>query len=280
MLGANPMHDRFGFRFWKNPGLFGGLTAAAKAKGIWAAVTWATFAIVSDHLGPRGYCAEPKAGPDFISMVSGETKHPRRVIPRAFNTTIYRILVFYMGSALCVGINVPYNDPSLLGAIANGAKGAAKSPYVISMNRLGIPFLPDLVNAIVLTSVFSTASSFLYASSRSLYSLSLEGQAPKIFGKTNKRGLPYFAVGFILLCSCLSYLACGSGSAKVLDWFINLTSSCQLVSWIGIGATWIRFNTGLKAQGLRDGEFLPVKSRWQPFSGWFATFAAIFTAVF
>lgn len=176
-----------------------------------------------------------QAGPDFISMVAGETKHPRRVLPRAFNTTIYRILTFYLGSALCVGINVPYNDPSLLGAIVNGAKGAAKSPYVISMNRLQIPVLPDLVNAIVLTSVFSTASSFLYASSRSLYSLGLEGQAPKIVTRTNRHGLPYVAVGVILAISSLSYLAVGKGSAKVLDWFINLTSSCQLISWICIG---------------------------------------------
>jgi amino acid transporter len=156
----------------------------------------------------------PQAGPDFISLVAGETQHPRRVIPRAYKTTIYRILFFYIGSALCVGINVPFDDASLLGAIAAGAPGAAKSPYVINMNRLGIPVLPDLVNAIVLTSVFSTASSFLYGSSRALYSLGLEGQAPKIVTRTTKRGVPYVAVFFILLVSCLSYLAVGKGSAK------------------------------------------------------------------
>lgn len=176
-----------------------------------------------------------QAGPDFISMVAGETAHPRRVLPKAYNTTIWRILTFYLGSALCVGINVPFNDPALLGAILGGAKGAAKSPYVISMNRLQIPVLPDLVNAIVLTSVFSTASAFLYGSSRSLYSLGLEGQAPKFVTRTNKRGVPYVAIGIILTISCLSYLAVGKGSAKVLDWFVNLTSSCQLISWICVG---------------------------------------------
>ena len=38
-----------------------------------------------------------QAGPEFISMVSGETARPRRVLPRAFNSTIYRVLFFYVG---------------------------------------------------------------------------------------------------------------------------------------------------------------------------------------
>lgn len=69
-----------------------------------------------------------QAGPEFISMVAGETQSPRRVLPKAFNSTIYRVVFFYMGSALCVAINTPYNDPALLGAIAAGAPGAARSP--------------------------------------------------------------------------------------------------------------------------------------------------------
>lgn len=64
-------------------------------------------------------------------MVSGEVKSPRRVMPRAFKTTVYRIFGFYLTGALCVGIVAASDDPNLLGAIADGAAGAAKSPYVI-----------------------------------------------------------------------------------------------------------------------------------------------------
>jgi amino acid transporter len=52
-------------------------------------------------------------------------------MPKAFNSTIYRILFFYVTGALCVGINTASDDPNLLGAIAAGAPGAAKSPYII-----------------------------------------------------------------------------------------------------------------------------------------------------
>lgn len=70
-------------------------------------------------------------GPDYISLIGGEVRNPRRVLPRAFKSTIYRVFFFYVIGALCVGIVASSNDEALLGAIANGAPGAAKSPYVI-----------------------------------------------------------------------------------------------------------------------------------------------------
>lgn len=158
--------------------------------------------------------ADIQVGPEFISMVSGEVRQPRRILAKAFRSTIWRILIFYLGSALCVGINAPYNDPALLGAIAAGAPGAAKSPYIINMNRLGIPILPHIVNACMITSVFSIASSFTFAASRSLYRLGLEGQAPKIVTRTNRFGLPYVSVAAVLAFGCLSYLSVSNSTAK------------------------------------------------------------------
>jgi amino acid transporter len=123
MLGGNPLGDRFGFRFWRNPGPLVGETPALRMKGVFDAIVWACFSV---------------GGPDWISLVGGETKSPRRVLPKAFNTTIYRIIFFYILGGLCVGINVASDDPSLIGAIASGAPGAAKSPYVIGKSRNSI----------------------------------------------------------------------------------------------------------------------------------------------
>lgn len=111
MLGGNPIGDRFGFRYWNVPGAFAAADAVGRRKGIWGAVTWGTFAI---------------AGPDFISMVAGEVKNPRRVIPRAYRTVLWRVLTFYVGSAFCVGILVAHDDTALLGG--TNSHGAAKSP--------------------------------------------------------------------------------------------------------------------------------------------------------
>lgn len=74
-------------------------------------------------------------GPDYISLIGGEVRNPRRILPRAFKSTIYRVFFFYVIGAFCVGIVASSNDEALLGAIADGAPGAAKSPYVICESR-------------------------------------------------------------------------------------------------------------------------------------------------
>lgn len=95
-------------------------------------------------------------------MVAGEARNPRPTMNKAFKATIIRLCVFFMGSALAIGILVPYNSPSLLGAQTAGAPGAAKSPYVIAMQMLAIPVLPSIVNVLIITSVFSAGNAFLF----------------------------------------------------------------------------------------------------------------------
>ncbi|WVQ67945.1 uncharacterized protein L199_006150 [Kwoniella botswanensis] len=255
MVGGNPLGDKYGFRYWKTPGPFAGEVNFRKVlTGIFDSLSWATFAVV---------------GPDYISLIGGEVKNPRRILPKAFNSTIYRILCFYLTGALCVGIVSSSTDENLLGAISAGAPGAAKSPYVISMNRLGIPVLPSLVNALILISIFSTGNSFVFVASRSLFSLAHKNQAPAILKRVNRHGVPWVAVCVTLAFGCLSYLSVSSGTVKVLNWWINLVGAAQLVSWTCIGFTYLRFRSGLKAQNLLNTNYLPVKGYLQPFSGWY-----------
>jgi hypothetical protein len=117
-------------------------------------------------------------------MAAGEAENPRVVMPRAFNAVFYRLTCFFVLGSLCVGINVPYNDPELIAAFENEEPGAAASPYVVSMNRLRIQVLPDIVNALVLASAFSAGNSYVYCASRSLFGLALEGKAPKILTRS------------------------------------------------------------------------------------------------
>jgi amino acid transporter len=63
-------------------------------------------------------------GPEYISMVAAETENPRKVLPPAYRSFVWRILVFFVGSALCMGIVVPYNDPTLLGILEGNISGS------------------------------------------------------------------------------------------------------------------------------------------------------------
>lgn len=143
MLGGNPQHDRFGFRYWQNPGAFNEKFTTGdlgRFQGFLGALIVAAFTI---------------AGPDYVSMAAGEAENPRVSMPRAYSTVFYRLAVFFVFGSLAVGILVPYNDPELKAALGEGKAGAAASPFVVAMNRLGIPVLPHIVNALMLSSAFS-----------------------------------------------------------------------------------------------------------------------------
>ena len=128
-------------------------------------------------------------------MTAGEAQNPRYNMPRAFRTVFYRLTLFFVLGSLCVGLVVPYNDPDLLHGVSDPHAGAGASPYVIAMRRMKIPMLPHIVNALVMTSVFSAGNSFVYCASRTLYGLGLEGKAPTIFVRCTSSGVPVYCVG-------------------------------------------------------------------------------------
>lgn len=90
-----------------------------------------------------------------------------------------------------------------------------------------------------MTSAWSAASSDLYTSSRALCAiipsmglvtersrtrffsdgLALAGNAPKIFARTSRNGLPYVSLAFCALFSTLAYMGVKTGSGKVFNWF-------------------------------------------------------------
>ncbi|KAF2034976.1 hypothetical protein EK21DRAFT_97174 [Setomelanomma holmii] len=256
MLGGNPEKDRYGFRYWKNPGSFTELYhegQLGRFLGFLQCLIQASFTI---------------AGPDYVSMAAGETENPRKVMPRAYNAVFYRLTAFFVLGSLAVGINVPYNDPELIAAFRDGKPGAAASPYVIAMNRLRIEGLPHVVNAGVLASAFSAGNSYVYCASRSLFGLALEGKAPKFMTKCTKQGVPFYCVGFVLLIALLSFLQLGQNSAVVLNWFVSLVTASQLINFSVMCFTFLRFYKACQVQGL-DRNTLPYKGRFQPYAAYY-----------
>ncbi|ORY70974.1 amino acid permease/ SLC12A domain-containing protein [Pseudomassariella vexata] len=256
MLGGNPQHDRFGFRYWYAPGAFAEWYETGdlgRFMGFMQCLIQASFTI---------------AGPDYVSMAAGEAENPREVMPRAFNAVFYRLTSFFMLGSLCVGILVPYNDQTMADAFANAEPGAAASPYVIAMGRLGIPVLPHLVNAMVLTAAFSAGNSYVYCASRSLFGLALEGKAPKFLTKCLKNGVPIYSVMVVLIIALLSFLQVSANAATVLNWFVSLVTASQLINFSIICITYICFYRALEAQGI-DRKSLPYRGFLQPYTAYY-----------
>lgn len=257
MVGGNPLGDRFGFRFWKEPGAFATLYyegSLGQWLGFLQCLIQAAFTI---------------AGPDYVSMAAGEAENPRKVMPRAYNAVFYRLTAFFVLGSLCVGILVPYNDKELIAAFKSSAPGAAGSPYVVAMNRLGIKVLPHIVNAMVLTAAFSAGNSYVYCASRSLYGLALEGKAPKFMTTCTKKGVPIYCVGFVLLLALLAFLQLSSNAAVVLNWLVSLVTASQLLNFSCVCISYLCFYRALKVQGIsRDS--LPYKAWFMPYGAYYA----------
>ncbi|KAH0596041.1 hypothetical protein MHUMG1_05900 [Metarhizium humberi] len=262
MVGGNPQGDRFGFRFWNDPGAFAPLYyegSLGQWLGFLQCLIQAAFTI---------------AGPDYVSMAAGEAENPRKVMPRAYNAVFYRLTAFFVLGSLCVGILVPYNDKELTAAFKNSAPGAAGSPYVIAMNRLGITVLPHIVNAMVLTAAFSAGNSYVYCASRSLYGLALEGKAPRFMTRCTRKGVPIYCVCFVLLFALLAFLQLSENAAVVLDWLVSLVTASQLINFSCVCISYLCFYRALQVQGIsRDS--LPYKAWLMPYGAYYALVATV-----
>ena len=136
------------------------------------------------------------------------------------------------------------------------------------MNRLQISGLPHIVNAMVLGAAYSAGNSYVYCASRSLFGLALEGKAPKFLTRCTKQGVPIYCVGVVLVIALLSFLQLGSGSAVVLQWFVNLVTASQLINFSVMCFTFIRFYEACNAQGISR-DTLPYKGICQPYAAYF-----------
>ncbi|RHZ60125.1 uncharacterized protein CDV56_108299 [Aspergillus thermomutatus] len=249
-VGGGPSHERLGFRYWNDPGLMNKYLVDGSAGRLCAFVYALVFSMFSFVFGP-----------ELVVLTSGEMRSPRRNLPRAANNFIWRLIVFYVLSALAIGVICPSNASGL----TNGGVGAAASPWTIAIREAGITVLPSVINGGIILSAWSSGNSYLYMSSRSLYSMACEGSAPQIFSRTNRFGVPVNAVLASSLYALLSYLNTSSSSSSVFTWLINITNTAGFISWICCCIIFLRFMEACKAQGITN---LPYQSVLQPYATW------------
>ncbi|KAH3675666.1 hypothetical protein WICMUC_002583 [Wickerhamomyces mucosus] len=254
MLGGGPTHDRIGFRYWNHPGAFkpySGIENISKGKFVSFVniLVTALFAY---------------SGTELVGITVAEAENPRKTVPKAIRLTFYRILFFYVITVLLLGMCVPYNDPLLISA-SSAKTSANASPFVVAIRNAHIERLDHLINACILIFIISSANSDLYTASRTLYGLACNGHAPKLFGKTNKYGIPYFSLSFCVAFCGLGFMSVSESSTKVFNYFINVVAIFGLLTWISILITYIWFYKALIVQGV-DRNTLAYKAPFQPYS--------------
>jgi len=161
-------------------------------------------------------------GIELVGLTAGETADPKNVIPKAINNIPIRIIVFYLGALIVIMSIYPWN-----------AINPAASPFVQVFVAVGIAAAAGIINFVVLTSAPSACNSAVFSTSRMLYGLAKEKNAPNSFNKLTKRQVPsnalYFSTVIIFISVVLNYVI---PKAEVVFTLVTSVSTvCFLFIW-------------------------------------------------
>ncbi|WP_349515552.1 amino acid permease [Leuconostoc suionicum] len=210
-------------------------------------------------------------GTELIGITAGEAKDPDKSVPKAINQVFWRILLFYILAIFVISALVYYKDPRLL---SSSTQNIAVSPFTIVFKNAGIAFAASLMNAVILTSIVSSANSGSYASTRMLYAMARKGDAPKIFAKLSTRGVPVAALVLTTAIGLLAFIANTKGGSVAYTWLVNASGLTGFIAWVGIAISHYRFRRAYMAQGKSLSD-LKYKAKWFPFGPLFALVISI-----
>lgn len=200
-------------------------------------------------------------GTEIVGIAAGESENPEKNVPSAIKQVFWRIIIFYFLSIFVIGALVYFKDPSLLRAASQS--DITVSPFTLVFERAGLAAAASVMNAVILTSVISSANSWLYAASRMLFGMAKEGHAPKVFAKTNtSNGVPIYAILATVAIGLLAFLTSIFGT-EIYFYLVAASGLSGFLAWIGIAICHFRFRRAFIKQGHQLSE-LGYHAKWFP----------------
>lgn len=210
-------------------------------------------------------------GIELIGISAGEVSDPHKAIVKSVKSVLWRILIFYVGAIFVIVTIYPWNKLDSIG-----------SPFVTTFAKVGITAAASVINFVVLTAALSGANSGIYSSSRMLYKLAHEGEAPKTFGYVSKRIVPSHAIigitSGIFVGFMLNVLAQFLNKSLANIFVIVYSSSVLpgMVAWFVILLAELRF----RRKNLHLMENHSFKLPLYPYSNYFALIMLVVIVVF
>ncbi|MBE6476769.1 MAG: amino acid permease [Propionibacteriaceae bacterium] len=159
-------------------------------------------------------------GTEMVGVAAGEAAEASRVLPKAINSMILRIFIFYVGSVILMALVLPYT-----------AYSSNESPFVTFFTGIGIPHAGDIIQVVVLTAALSSLNAGLYSTGRTLRSMAVAGEAPSFAARLNKHQVPS---GGIIITSALGLFGVALNAFLAEDAFEIVMN----LAGIGIAGTW------------------------------------------
>ncbi|WP_031465770.1 amino acid permease [Sciscionella sediminilitoris] len=204
-------------------------------------------------------------GAEIVTIVAAESDQPEQAVAKATTTTVWRVLLFYVGSAVLLVMITPWQQIP-----------EKTSPFAAAFGRFGIPAAETIMSVVVLTAALSVLNSGLYTASRMHFALRKHGWAPRWVGDTNKRGVPWKSIllstviGYIAVL--MNYLAPGA----VFDFIINSAGAVALFLYAIITASQLRMRRTLERT---EPERLKLRMWFYPWLSWLTLIGIVLVLV-
>jgi L-asparagine permease len=160
------------------------------------------------------------AAVELVGTAAGETENPEKIMPRAINSVIARIAVFYVGSLVLLALLLPYT-----------AYKAGQSPFVTFFSKIGLGGAGTIMNIVVLTAAMSSLNAGLYSTGRILRSMAMNGSAPGFTARMSRNGVPY---GGILLTGAITLFGVALNAiapGQAFEIVLNMSALGIIASW-------------------------------------------------
>jgi len=194
------------------------------------------------------------AAVELVGTAAGETENPAKIMPRAINSVIARIALFYVGSLVLLALLLPYT-----------AYHAGTSPFVTFFSKIGLGGAGTIMNIVVLTAALSSLNAGLYSTGRILRSMSMNGSAPRFTGRMSGNGVPY---GGILLTAFITLFGVALNAFKpgqAFEIVLNMSALGIIASWATIVLCQLRLLSWARRGILERPHF---RMPGAPFTGW------------
>jgi len=178
--------------------------------------------------GPMGFVAGFQiavfafVGIELVGTAAAETKDPEKNLPKAINSIPLRIMLFYVGALVVLMSVIPWTEFN-----------AEESPFVGMFALAGLGTAAAVVNFVVLTSAASSANSGIYSTSRMVFGLAHDGDAPKALGRLSSRQVPrnalFFSCTFLLAGVVLLYA--GDSVSAAFTLVTTISALCFMFVW-------------------------------------------------
>lgn len=167
-------------------------------------------------------CVAFYTGAEIVTIAAAESAEPQRAVSHAMRSIVVRIVACYVGSIFVLVAVQAWNTTSV-----------GVSPYASVLGVLGIPGVSTIMNFVIITAVLSCLNSGLYTTSRILFALTRNGDAPKFFTNLSSSGVPRRAI----LLGYISVAATYRSGDIVFNFLVNSYGAVALFVYLFIGVS-------------------------------------------